>query len=1029
MDLPKIEIPALRADGTTQRILVPAGERAGVLIVDDTPAKLVSLAAIVSGMELEIVTATSGEQALRRLLKRDFALILLDVNMPTMDGFETAKLIRSRPRSEYTPIIFVTAEANSEAERFRGYIRGAVDFICSPIIPEILRAKVRVFVDLFYLQRQLLLHTEELKARQQELANSNQALNGLYRIAEGLNRAVSEREVAEAALERALELPGVQAGWIILREGESGSRLVATRNLPPALASPGALEGDCLCRRQLLTGELNAVTNILECEHLGKAKGDTPELRYHASVPLQLGDRTLGVMNLTGPQEDMFKEEKLKVLQSVGQQVAEALERARLHEHLESLVEQRTAALTAEIAERKRAEETVRNQARQQAAVAELGSVALGRGAVAALLDAAVTLVTGTLGVEYCKVLELLPDGQALRLRAGVGWRPGSVGTATEAAGTESMAGYALLSGGPVVAEDLGSETRFHVPALLRDHGIVSGLTVVIGGHERPFGVLGAHTAQRRSFTSDDVYFLQTTANILATAIDHRQTELARAQLVAILEASPDFVGTADTDGRMLYMNHAGRRMLGISPAEDISSLMVSDLYPERERSSLLSEVIPTILRQGSWAGESVFRARDGREIPVAVEGVAHRPTADSPPFMSAVVRDLTEYKKLEQQFRQVQKMEAIGQLAGGVAHDFNNILTAITGYTELMLLDSEATDPRREALEEIRKAAERATGLTSQLLAFSRQQVLELRVLDLNDVVAGMDKMLRRILGEDVELAASLAAGLGYVRADAGQLEQVLLNLAVNARDAMPTGGRLTIETANVELDDAYARDHVTVVPGRYVMLAVSDTGAGMDAETKAKIFDPFFTTKGVGKGTGLGLALVYGIVKQSGGHLWVYSEPGQGATFKVYLPRVDTPVDAAAPGPARRRPRRGSETILVVEDDESIRRLVRTVLQGHGYTVLEAAGPAEAVALVERHSGDIALLVTDVVMPGMSSREMAARIEVARPGLRVLYMSGYTDDAVVKHGVLGGQMAFLQKPFTPASLLHKVREVLDGD
>ncbi len=333
MDIPKIEIPALRADGTTPRIVVPAGERAGVLIVDDTPSKLVALAAIVSGMALEIVTASSGEQALRQLLKRDFAVILLDVNMPTMDGFETATLIRSRPRSEHTPIIFVTAEANSEAERLSGYTLGAVDFIYSPIIPEILRTKVRVFVDLYTIQRQLLLHTEELKARQQELANANQALIGLYRIAEGLNRAVSEREVVEAALERALELPGVQAGWIVLREGESGFRLAAARNLPPALEAPGALEGDCLCRRQLLAGELGAV-NILECERLGKTKGDTRGLRYHASVPLWLGDRTLGVLNLVRPQEGVFKEEELKVLHGVGQQVAVALERAWLHDRL-----------------------------------------------------------------------------------------------------------------------------------------------------------------------------------------------------------------------------------------------------------------------------------------------------------------------------------------------------------------------------------------------------------------------------------------------------------------------------------------------------------------------------------------------------------------------------------------------------------------------------------------------------------------------------------------------------------------------
>jgi hypothetical protein len=515
---------------------------------------------------------------------------------------------------------------------------------------------------------------------------------------------------------------------------------------------------------------------------------------------------------------------------------------------------------------------------------------------------------------------------------------------------------------------------------------------------------------------------------IVRDVTKRQRAEQARAQLAAILEATTDFVGTADTDGRLLYLNQAGRRMVGIGPAEDISGLTIPDCYPERERPRLLSEVIPTVLREGVWSGETVFQARDGREIPVLLLGLAHRATADSPLLLSAIARDLTAYKKLEQQFRQAQKMEAIGRLAGGIAHDFNNVLTAITGYTELLLEEAEAKDPRRGDLEEIRTAARRAGDLTRQLLAFSRQQVLEPRVLDLNDVVAGMDKMLRRILGEDVELAPAPAADLGRVKADPSQLEQVILNLAVNARDAMPGGGKLTIETANVELDDAYAREHVAVVPGRYVMLAVSDTGTGMDAETKTRIFEPFFTTKGPGKGTGLGLATVYGIVKQSGGNVWVYSEPGQGATFKVYLPMVDEPVEGPAIVAAPTRPLEGTETILVVEDNASVRRLVRTVLQGHGYTVLEAAEPADALALVGRQGGPIALLVTDVVMPGMSGRELARQLEAARPGLLVLYISGYTDDAIVNHGVLEAGVAFLQKPFTPMSLLAKVRAVLDS-
>jgi two-component system cell cycle sensor histidine kinase/response regulator CckA len=389
---------------------------------------------------------------------------------------------------------------------------------------------------------------------------------------------------------------------------------------------------------------------------------------------------------------------------------------------------------------------------------------------------------------------------------------------------------------------------------------------------------------------------------------------------------------------------------------------------------------------------------------------------------------DITERKQLEEQFHQAQKMEAVGRLAGGVAHDFNNLLTAILGSAHLVLDSLAAGAPEREEVEEIRKAALRAADLTRQLLAFSRQQVIAPTVLNPNGVVANMDKLLRRVLGEDVELRALLASDLAAVKVDPSQLEQVVLNLAVNARDAMPNGGKLTIETQNVELDEAYVRGHVSAQPGPYVMLAMSDTGVGMDAATQARIFEPFFTTKEIGKGTGLGLATVYGIVKQSGGWIWVYSEPGQGTTFKIYLPRVTEAVPPAAVTPAPPASVRGSETILLVEDDEMIRNLVQKVLKANGYRVLVAANGRDAERVAGQHQGPIHLLMTDVVMPGMNGREVAERLAAARAGLRVLYLSGYTDDAIVHHGVLEPGVAFLQKPFTPAVLGRKVREVLDS-
>jgi PAS domain S-box-containing protein len=394
-----------------------------------------------------------------------------------------------------------------------------------------------------------------------------------------------------------------------------------------------------------------------------------------------------------------------------------------------------------------------------------------------------------------------------------------------------------------------------------------------------------------------------------------------------------------------------------------------------------------------------------------------------------AVAVDVTEQNRMERQLRQTQKMEAIGSLAGGVAHDFNNLLSVILSYAELLSSEIHPGDPMRRDLEEISAAGRRAAGLTGQLLAFGRQQILQPVALDLNAVIGGVEKMLRRVVGEDLELAVVSAPGLWTVKADPGQIEQVLMNLVVNARDAMPTGGKLTIETANVELDAAYAVNHVVVAgPGRYVMLAVADTGSGMDARTRDRLFEPFFTTKEKGKGTGLGLSTVFGIVQQSGGNICVSSLPGEGATFKVYLPQAgpacatarDTPIETDADG--------GTETILLVEDEETVRVLARRILEGCGYFVLDAQSAGDALLLCEQHKGKIDVLLTDVVMPRMSGRELAERLCPLRPNMKVLYMSGYTDDAVIRHGIRNSDVAFLQKPLTPHSLALKLREVIDS-
>jgi two-component system, cell cycle sensor histidine kinase and response regulator CckA len=390
--------------------------------------------------------------------------------------------------------------------------------------------------------------------------------------------------------------------------------------------------------------------------------------------------------------------------------------------------------------------------------------------------------------------------------------------------------------------------------------------------------------------------------------------------------------------------------------------------------------------------------------------------------------RDMTEQRLLEEQFRQAQKMEAVGQLAGGIAHDFNNILTAILGTCQLLSRELPRHTRALEDVHEIREAALRAAGLTRQLLAYSRRQVLAPKVLDLNAVVSGLDVMLRRALGEDVELVTSLAHELHAVRADPGQIEQVILNLAVNARDAMPHGGRLSIATANVELEAKAARDHAGAAAGPYVVLQVSDTGTGMSREVQAHLFEPFFTTKDVGKGTGLGLATVYGIVKQSGGFIAVVSAEGKGTTFRVHLPRVEAEAEPEEPTVASVTPSRGTETVLLAEDEDAVRRLSQRALETEGYTVLAAANAREALSRIEHHGGPVHLLLTDVVMPGMSGPELAQRVTTLRPGTRLLYISGYPGESLVQRGGIAEGAPFLQKPFTPEELVRKVREVLDG-
>jgi PAS domain S-box-containing protein len=516
---------------------------------------------------------------------------------------------------------------------------------------------------------------------------------------------------------------------------------------------------------------------------------------------------------------------------------------------------------------------------------------------------------------------------------------------------------------------------------------------------------------------------------MLTTIVDLTDQVQLQQRLRSVSRMTTDGVWEWDAASGRFWWSERAFALFGLPPRDTGPSLEEwrARVHPADRDAALRSYEAWLASGSGEWTAEYRVIRPDGRTVFVADRAVAFRDEAGRLQRVVGSRRDQTEHRELEAQLRQAQKLEAVGRLAGGVAHDFNNILSAIIGYAQLLAEDLPAGTASVEDVGEILRAAGRARDLTRQLLAFSRRQVLNARVLEVNDVVRGVEKMIGRLLGEDVDFALRLAPDAGRVRADAGQLEQVLMNLAVNARDAMPRGGRLTIETRAVTLDATYTRTHESVVPGRYVLITVSDTGEGMTPEVRARLFEPFFTTKEQGKGTGLGLATVYGIVKQSGGWIWVYSEPGLGATFKVYLPLVDEAAAPAAITPAA--PVRGNgQTVLLVEDDAAVRRVTGEMLSRWGYTVLSAERGDAALALVAAHGGPIDLLLTDVVMPELSGPQLARVIQGMRPGLKVLFMSGYADAAIVRHGLLDEGAAFIQKPVAPEALARRVREVIDG-
>jgi PAS domain S-box-containing protein len=695
----------------------------------------------------------------------------------------------------------------------------------------------------------------------------------------------------------------------------------------------------------------------------------------------------------------------------LGQAVKSALEQRRLRD------------------EKRRTERDLRERAQCLALSADIGEALTRRADLPDILQRCAESMVANLGAAFARIWVLNPEANVLELRASAGMYTHLDGAHSRVPVGRFKIGRIAQERKPHLTNDVLNDPQISDPVWARREGMIAfaGHPLIVDG--QLIGVMALFA--RQPLSEFILTALRSAADTIAVGIKRKTAEEAVQESEERLRQI-----TENTDEALWLASVEPLRTLYVSPAyEAIWGRTRQSLY-ERTRSWLdgvhpedraLARQMADKRFQGEWAAFEYRVVRpDGSVRLVHETAFPIRDAGGRVYRIAGISRDITERRQLQDQFRQAQKMEAVGRLAGGVAHDFNNLLTIINGYSDMILDRLGSGDPLRDRIDQIRKAGDRAAALTRQLLTFSRKQVLVPETLDLGELIAEVAKMLRRLIGEDIDLKISSAPDLWPIRADPGQVEQVLMNLVVNARDAMPNGGKLTIETRNVQLDDSYVATHQQSRRGPHVLLAITDTGCGMDTATQAHIFEPFFTTKGE-KGTGLGLATVYGIVKQSGGHIEVYSEPGRGTTFKVYLPR-DQQAGTAKPASRVIQPARGTETVLVVEDEEGVRNLARLALASFGYTVLMAEGGVEAIGMVERHPGPVHLLLTDLIMPGLNGRETAERLLALRPNLKVLYVSGYTDEAILHHGVLEPGMAFLHKPFGPASLARKVREVLDG-
>jgi PAS domain S-box-containing protein len=1000
-------------------------QKARILIVDDDDSIRKSLALILSKTGYITDTAATGQEALLKAQQQFFNLALLDIRLPDIEGVALLT-----PLKEIHPdmVLFIVTGYASLKTTLEALNNGASSYLIKPMNVDEMLAKIKDALE----KQHLVIENRKLyQAAQQELAERNRAEKTLKRrvaqlaLLNDIGGQIAAVLKLDSVLERAAHLVHERFGYhhvaLFAIDREQDELVMKARAGAFAHLFPSEHRiklGEGINGWVAQHGQRLLANDVRTEPHYINFFPDMIPTQSELSVPIRIGEEVIGVLDTQSPQLNAFDENDVMVIETLADQIAVAIENARLYE-----------AVQRELNERKRVEKEIYHRNRELTLLNQVIAASATGLEPVTILETACRELALTFDVPQAAATLLNEEKTiAIVVTEYRGEDRPTILDENILVKDNPVIQYLLTHKTPLAVSDVQSASRLApLQDSLRQRGTASMLVLPLIIKQEVVGSLSLETTERRSFPAEEVNLAWSVADQVAGALARARLVQAYQRLFTAIEQIVESVIITDTKGTILYVNPAFERVSGYSQAEVIGQ-NPRILKSGEQDATFYEELWATITAGKVWQGRLINKEKDGT---LYTEDAAISPVRDENGIIVnyvAVKRDITRELELEAQYRQAQKMEMVGQLTGGIAHDFNNLLTAVIGFAELTQMRSSLDEAGQKLVDRILHTGRRATDLVGQLMAFSRKQVIEPQVLNLNKVVANIDKMLRRIIGENTQMKTVFAPDLWLVKVDPTRIEQVIVNLAVNARDAMPEGGRLTIETANVVLDDEYVADHLDVQPGDYVLLAVSDTGVGMSKEVQEHIFEPFFTTKEKGEGSGLGLATVFGIVKQSGGHVWVYSEEGIGTTFKVYLPKSQKAItrplhqyDQIGDLPT------GTETVLVVEDDPAVREIAAYTLRQQGYTVLEAANGQAALRLASEYSQEIHLLLTDVVMPEMNGKALADQIQSVRPQTRALFTSGYTDDAIVQHGVLKPGIAFIPKPFSPSALARKVRETLD--